>query len=81
MNMDRRGTAARLLACIGEINDSFLEEAESADIASDIAAHSRFVRYGKLAAAASLGLAVTYWLLRSRRPAVSIKNIPRKKSA
>ena len=78
MNIDKNLKAARLLACIGEIDDSFLEEAESMDIASVIAAHSRFVRYGKLAAAASFGIAVTYWLLRSRRSAAGARTASKK---
>ena len=78
MSIGKTIKAARLLACIGEIDDSFLEEAESADIASGIAAHSRFVRYGKLAAAASFGIAVTYWLLRSRKLTASTRNVSRK---
>ena len=70
MNTDRTNKATRLLFCLGDINDYFLEEAETADLASIIASsHKRFVRYSKLAAAASFGLAVTYWLFRARRTA------------
>ena len=73
MNMDKSANSIRLLACIGEINDSFLEEAESADIVSRIVTRKRLVRYGKFAAAASFGIAVTYWLLRSKRAAPALR--------
>ena len=58
----------RLFAHIGEIDDTILEEAESANIVADTAnTRKRYVRYGTVAAAASFGVAVTFLLIRSRR--------------
>ena len=59
--------AAMLLDCIGDIDDIFLDEADTADIAAGIAVRKRFVRYGALAAAASVGIAATYWFIRAKR--------------
>jgi len=72
MNTDNSIKAKRLLMCIGEIDESFLEEEETADIAADIAARKQRVKRGALTAAASIGaasigIAVTYWVMRSRR--------------
>ena len=77
MIIDRVSKAIKLLTCFGEINDYFLEEAESEDIAAIISSQNRLARYGKLAAAASFGIAVTYLLLRSRR-AVDVKKVMKK---
>ena len=65
----------RLVNCIGEINDSFLEEAESADIAYNEATRKRFVRYSALAA---FGFAMTYWLFYSKRTASTTSVISNK---
>jgi len=60
--------AKRLFVCIGEIDETMLDEAETADIATDTATtRKRYVRYGTLAAAATFGVTVTYLLLRQRR--------------
>jgi len=63
------GRAKKLFAYIGEINDTILEEVELVDIATETAVtRKRYVKYGALAAAASVGVAVTtYLLIRSRR--------------
>ncbi|MCL2215613.1 MAG: hypothetical protein FWB91_01205 [Defluviitaleaceae bacterium] len=58
-----------LFTCIGEINDLFLEEAEFADIAAYAASRKRLAKYGALAAVASVGVAVAFRLLRSKRAA------------
>jgi len=71
MSANESFRAERLLACIGEIDESILEEAESADIASATAARKRVVKYGALAAAASIGIAAACWFLRTRRMAAS----------
>ena len=58
----------RLFVCIGEIDDAILEEAETADIVADTAARKRYVKYGTLAAAATVGVATaTFFLIKSRR--------------
>jgi hypothetical protein len=66
MNMNKSAGAKRLFLYIGEIDDSFLEEGELADLVSGIVTRKRLVKYSTLAAAASVGIAVTYWLLRSK---------------
>ena len=53
-----------LLTSIGDIYDIFLEEAETADIAAELAAMTKRktrIRNGTLAAAASVGIALTVW--------------------
>ena len=68
MNLDNSGGARRIWLCIGAIDDLFLEEAEAADIAQDgEVTRKRLVRYSTLAAAASFGIAVTYWIIRTKR--------------
>ena len=67
--MSRETSAKRLFACIGEIADLFLAEAEEADIVSARKARNkRVVRYsalGAAAAAASVGVGfVAAYLLR-----------------
>ena len=70
LEKDNLEKAKSLLLSIGEIDDLFLEEAESADIASfeatRTAARKRIVRYSTLAATASIGIAVTCFVLRLR---------------
>lgn len=63
----------RLLDCIGEIDDLFLEEAETADIVCiRRTKRKRIVKYSAAAGlAASFGIAVTYFVLRSRRAAAA----------
>jgi len=62
--------AKRLLACIGDINDSFLEEVELG-ITSNVTKRKYLVQFGSVAAAASIGIAVTYWFVRNKRSAKS----------
>jgi len=73
MNTDQRDKAKRLLAAFGELDDSFLDEAESADIASVRATRKRVIQYSALGvgvgAAASIGIAVAVRLLRPKRAA------------
>lgn len=65
----------RFSDCIGEIDDTFLEEAVSADIAAALATRKRRMRYGALAAIASVGVAVaipvTIRFIRARRAATA----------
>ena len=77
MKIKELDKAKRLFVNIGEIDDSFLEEAKSADIVADTAsARKRYVRYGTLAAAASFGVVITTFLvLRSRRAAANAGGI------
>jgi len=64
----------RLSIGIGEINDFFLVEAEFADIAAEIVARKRKAVLGTVAAAASVGIAVTtFWVLRARRIAARVQ--------
>jgi len=62
----------KIFFSIGDIDNIFLDEAETADIAAEEAARTakrkRIVKYSALAAAtASIGIAVTYFLFRSRQ--------------
>jgi len=74
MNTNPFSKAMRLLSCIGGIQDSFIEEAESAVTAPESTTRKRLVRYGTIAAAASVGIAVTYFLIRSKRAASKAEN-------
>jgi len=69
-------SAKKLFMCIGEINDFFLIEAETADIAAELAARKRKAVLGTVAAAASVGIAVTtLWILRARRIAARVQGV------
>jgi formate/nitrite transporter FocA (FNT family) len=61
----------KLLLLIGHIDDLFLEESEAAIMAHAKAGRTqvrkRAIKYTTLAAAASLGIAATYLLIRSKR--------------
>jgi len=67
----------RLLECIGEVEDFFLEEAESADIVRAKADRRRriakYSAYGAagLAVSVGIGLAAAYWKSRASRIAKS----------
>ena len=64
--------AKKLWAYIGEIDEAILEEAELANIAANVAARKRYVKYGTVAAAATFGIAAaTYFLVRARRATAS----------
>ena len=71
----RSSILARLLDSIGEIEDLFLEEAQTADIAyTKTRKRKRIVRYsayGAAGLAVSVGMAAAYWKLRSNRIAKS----------
>jgi hypothetical protein len=57
--------AEKLLDCIGGIDDFYLAEAETADIAITKAAkRKRLVKYSFAGLAVSVGLAVAYWKFR-----------------
>ena len=53
----------RLFMGIGEIDEMFIEEAEMLKSLRK----KKIMKYGTLAAAASVGLAVTYFLVKARR--------------
>ena len=75
MNTDTLAKAKKLLACIGEISDSFLDEAESTDIVSTQTTRKRVVQYGALAAA-GLGIATgAYLILRSKRTVACAQSV------
>jgi len=59
-------SAKTLLHCIGEISDVFVEEAETADVASLLATRKRLAKIGAAAAIASVGL-VLFSFVRSRK--------------
>ena len=67
--MNEFDKAKKLWACIGEISDAILEETELADIAAEaLTVRKRYVKYGALAAAATVGVAATtFFLLRLKR--------------
>ena len=69
MNTEIVSKAKRLLDCIGGVSDLLVEEAESAGVSSGGTVRGRLVRYGTLAAAASVGIAVTVLVIRSKRAA------------
>jgi len=71
MSIDKFNKAKRLLICIGDINDSFLEEAELG-IIPNLTKRKYLVQFGGVAAAASIGIAVTYWFVRYKRTAKSV---------
>ena len=55
-------TPEKFFDCIGDIDDSFLTEAETADVATVKAAkRKRIVKYSVAGIAVSVGLAVAYW--------------------
>jgi hypothetical protein len=57
-----------LLNCIGDIYDIFLVEAETADIAAEIAAaKKRKRRNATLAAAGAVGIAFAVWVVKTKR--------------
>jgi len=70
----------RFFTSISEIDDYFLEEAELADITSDIALRKsarrkRFAGYGALATVASVGVAVAFHLIRAKRATTNVGNV------
>jgi len=66
-------TAEKLLDCIGEIDDFFLSEAETANVAAEKAIkRKRIVKYsvaGFAVSAVSVGLAMAYWKFGTRKAA------------
>jgi hypothetical protein len=68
--MSIRNSVKKLTRCIGETSDSFLAEAEFADIAAASARRKRFAIYGTIAAVASVGFAITIRVVKARRAAV-----------
>jgi len=79
MKTEKFGGAFGLLECIGDISDFFLDEEDFAEIIINSVKRKRIVRYSTFAAAASIGIAVTYWLFRgkqksSNKTSLSIKS-------
>jgi len=55
----------RLIDCIGEIEDFFVTEAETADVtAAKIVRRKKIVKYGAAGLAVSVGVAVAYLAFR-----------------
>jgi len=75
MSIDKSDREKRLFDSIGEVDDCFLDEAETADIASQLAARRRRAQYGAVGAAASLGIAVAVWFLRPKRTVDAIESV------
>ena len=71
MTTEKFAQVKKLFACIGEISDYFLEEANSADIVAYSASRKRVKQRVITAAAsvgaASVGIAVTLLLLKAKR--------------
>ncbi|MCL2422022.1 MAG: hypothetical protein FWD03_09205 [Defluviitaleaceae bacterium] len=69
--MNPSDKARRLLMCLGNIEDAFLEEVELlSSIKPSVAIYKtrkRVVQYSALAAAASVGIAVTYFVIKAKR--------------
>jgi len=65
----------RLLDCIGEIEDLFLEEADTADIVQQKAARrkqiAKYGAFGAAGVAVSVGMFAAFWKLRANRIAKS----------
>jgi len=54
----------KLLDCIGDIDDFFLVEAETADVTTaKVARRKRIVKYSVAGIVVSVGLAMAYWKL------------------
>ena len=63
-------TLEHLLDCIGEIEDIFLEEAETADLINiRRTKRKRIVKYSAAGLAVSVGVAMAYWMIRQKRAA------------
>ena len=69
MITEKQNKAERLFALLGNIDDALLNEAETADIAAKTASRKRAIQYSAIGAgaAASVGVAITCLVLRSRR--------------
>jgi len=60
----------KLLDCIGDIDDFFLVEAETADVTTaKVARRKRIVKYSVAGLVVSVGLAMAYWKLGPNRVA------------
>ena len=65
MSINKFERAKRLFIALGQIGDSFIEEARSVSVATQPKL-KKAVRYGAVGAAASLGFAVAVLVLRPR---------------
>jgi len=77
MTICKTDKSKRLLTSIGDIDDSYLDEAEIVDVAARIAKRKRVVKYSAIgAAAASVGIATAVLLLRPKRAkSIAVTNI------
>lgn len=64
--------ARLILACIGDIDELHIDEAEFAEIFK-IAKRKRVVKYSAIAMAASVTIAAAVWFFRARRAAKPAK--------
>jgi len=63
-------TPERLLRCIGEIDDFFLEEAELTNISFiRNAKRKRIAKYSAAGLAVSFGMAAAYWIFKRKKAA------------
>jgi len=68
MTINKTDKSKKLLTSIGDIDDSYLDETEVVDVASQIAKRKRIVKYSAIGAAAtSVGVATAILLLRPKR--------------
>ena len=82
MNIDNSNGARRLFLSIGDINDVFLDAVEMVDISSVISSKrkQRMVKYSKVAAISSVGIAAAYMLLRPNKAGKTISYVSKAKS-
>ena len=63
-------TLERLLDCIGGIEELFLEEAETANVANfKRTKRKRIAKYSAAGLAVSFGVAMAYWMIKSKKAA------------
>ena len=73
MRYSHSQSAKRLLSCLGAIADTFLDETKLADENASRTSKKRIITYSAIGVgAASLGIAMTVLLLRSKRSAASV---------
>ena len=83
--MSKQNSAKKLFTYIGDIDNTFIEETESLDAITKLVSRQRNKKYGAFAAA-SIGIAVTYWLFKTKKLDTNMltkitKMIPAKKTA
>jgi len=77
MTISKTDKSKKLFISIGDIDDSYLCEAEVADVATRIAKRKRVVKYSAIGAAvASVGIATAILVLRPKRKrSISVINV------